>query len=118
MNTELLRLRIAEAQQSLATGTVRSLNQAARAIREAKGILRCHDTVQYTDQGKCILTLDRKLDALLYCFEHAAYEDAAGHLIDLLFYAAERVVDREDAPQYVREILRHGPTLVEPGNEH
>tara|TARA_B100000614_G_scaffold258752_1_gene281780 strand:+ start:50881 stop:51075 length:195 start_codon:yes stop_codon:yes gene_type:complete len=39
-----------------------------------------------TQNGVPVLTMQKKLDALKYCIENDAHEDAVGHLLDLLFH--------------------------------
>jgi len=46
---------------------------------------------KFSDQGIPILTMQEKLKALAHCLEHGYYEDAAGHLCDLLEYCRQRI---------------------------
>lgn len=46
----------------------------------------------YSDKGIPILTLQKKLGALDYCMKQKSYEDAAGHMCDLLELCRKNII--------------------------
>jgi len=47
---------------------------------------------KYSDKGIPILPLEQKLDAMNYCIKQGSYEDAAGHLCDLLELCRTKII--------------------------
>lgn len=63
--------------------------------------------------GIPILSMQQKLKALAYCIEEKAYEDAAGHLCDLLSHCGKRI-ETDKFPTLEKLVAYYGrnPTLI------
>lgn len=63
---------------------------------------------KYSEEGLPIVTLGRKLEYLACCFGEGSYEDAAGHLCDLLEYCRKKIKpDTRDVFRSIEDMVRH-----------
>lgn len=51
-------------------------------------------TLEFSDKGIPILTMEEKLGALEYCTHEESWEDVAGHLCDLLEYSRKKIIEQ------------------------
>jgi hypothetical protein len=64
--------------------------------------------LSFTPQGIPILSLDQKLKALGHCMTGGDYEDAAGHLCDLLDHCRRKIEPSVGDPfKNLVEMVRH-----------
>lgn len=53
--------------------------------------MTCPSTMKHSPQGIPILTMEEKLEALRHCIAEQSFEDAAGHLCDLLAHVGDKI---------------------------
>lgn len=51
--------------------------------------------MEFSPQGIPILTKKEKLDALVHCMNDGSYEDAAGHMCDLLELCRQKIITHD-----------------------